>query len=216
MNRDKIADLRKQYGIGELKREDLLDDPIKQFQSWFGHATELEVPEPNAMSLATIDRQGRPSARIVLLKGLDERGFIFYTNYESQKGQELTANPQASLNFLWHKVERQVRVQGKVERLSEKESTDYFHSRPKGSQLGAWASPQSSVIAGRAVLEEQLQELQEKYAAQEQIPKPPHWGGFLLRPAVIEFWQGRNSRLHDRFVYERLEGNDWNINRLAP
>jgi len=176
----------------------------------------MNVPEPNVMNLATVDEQGRPDSRTVLLKGLDERGFIFYTNYHSQKGNQLLANPFAAINFLWLQAERQVRVKGSIEKLSESASTKYFQSRPKGSQLGAWASPQSEIIASREVLDENLKKLEQKHADDEVLPKPPNWGGYLLRPDVIIFWQGRPSRLHDRFRYNRTEDGNWVINRLAP
>lgn len=216
MNREKIANLRQQYGIGSLELSDLVPDPIQQFQSWLDAALEYEVPEPNAMTLATVSSDNIPSARIVLLKGLDARGLIFYTNYNSQKAMEIENNPMVGINFLWHKMERQIRIQGKAERLSASESEQYFQSRPKGSQIGAWSSPQSEVIDSRDVLEEKAKALKKQYAADSVLPKPPHWGGYLIRPTAFEFWQGRASRLHDRFVYTLQKDGSYVIERLAP
>jgi len=217
---DDPADLRREYARAELSRDHVADDPIEQFRSWFEEAQAAEVVEPNAMTLATAAPDGRPSARVVLLKGLDERGFHFYTNYDSRKGTELTQNPHASLVFWWGPLERQVRIDGTVERLPEEESTDYFHSRPRGSQLGAWASPQSRVIESREVLKENLEAVREEYADADVIPRPTHWGGYVVRPRQIEFWQGRPSRLHDRLRYRRPDPEsdnvDWTLERLAP
>ncbi|MGB5631237.1 MAG: pyridoxamine 5'-phosphate oxidase, partial [Waterburya sp.] len=189
---------------------------IKQFKVWFQQALDADLIEPNAMTLATATRGGKPTARIVLLKGVDAKGFVFYTNYESKKGQQLTINPYAALVFLWKELERQVRIEGKVEQLSPAESAEYFHSRPKASQLGAWASAQSRVIPNRQVLEQKLTELQEQYSDDVTVPLPEHWGGFRVIPNQIEFWQGRPSRLHDRLVYDLQADGSWSINRLAP
>lgn len=211
-----IADLRQNYALAGLAKADLDLDPIKQFQVWFQQALDADVIEPNAMTLATATIDGKPTARIVLLKGVSEAGFVFYTNYESQKGQQLIANPYAALVFLWHKLERQVRIEGKVEQLSTTESAEYFHSRPQASQLGAWASNQSRIIPNRQVLEQKLADLQQQYSDDATIPLPEHWGGFRVIPNRIEFWQGRPSRLHDRLVYDLQGDGSWVINRLAP
>jgi len=209
-----IADLRVNYSRQQLLETDVASDPIHQFQRWFDQAVESEVPEPNAMTLATATKTGIPSARIVLLKGLDERGFVFYTNYESRKAQDLAENPQAALVFLWHELERQVRVEGAIEKVSDAETEAYFHSRPLSSQIGAWASDQSRVIPDREVLEQSYLSLEAKYKDQE-IPRPSHWGGYRVKPYQVEFWQGRPSRLHDRLRY-RLVAHEWVIERLAP
>jgi len=211
-----IDALRKEYAQGKLDLADTPSDPIAQFKRWFEEAMNAEVPEPNAMTLSTATRSGRPSARIVLLKGLEDGDFLFYTNYQSHKGRELEENPYAALTFLWHELQRQVRVEGRVERLSPEASTDYFQSRPKSSQIGAWVSPQSQRIESREVLEEREQELWEKYEDAEQLPRPEHWGGFRVMPHRIEFWQGRPSRLHDRIYFERDASGEWRKSRLAP
>ena len=211
-----IADLRQNYTLAGLTKADLKPDPIAQFEVWFQQALDADLIEPNAMTLATATPEGKPTARIVLLKGVSAKGFVFYTNYESQKGQQLIANPYAALVFLWDKLERQVRIEGKVERLSAAESAEYFHSRPKASQLGAWASDQSRVIPHREVLEKKLADLKEQYSGDRIVPLPEHWGGFRVVPSRIEFWQGRPSRLHDRLVYDRLVDDSWSINRLSP
>ncbi|MEB3337667.1 MAG: pyridoxamine 5'-phosphate oxidase [Leptolyngbyaceae bacterium] len=210
-----LADLRKDYTLQGLNESEADLNPFQQFQIWFDQALAAQLPEVNAMTLATATPNGIPSARIVLLKGLDERGFVFYTNYESRKGQELAQNPQASLVFLWAELERQVRVQGQVEKVSAPESDAYFQSRPLGSRLGAWASLQSQVVASREVLEERLESLGQQYPDQ-QVPRPSHWGGYRVLPTEIEFWQGRPSRLHDRLRYRRQADGSWLRDRLCP
>jgi pyridoxamine 5'-phosphate oxidase len=210
----KIADLRKNYTQAGLLETDVAADPFQQFKLWFEQAVAANLLEPNAMTLATVTAEGKPSARIVLLKGFDEHGFVFYTNYSSQKGVELQQCPYAALVFLWGDLERQVRIEGKVELVSIEEATAYFHSRPASSQLGAWASDQSTTIADRSILETKLQQLETEYVDRE-IPKPTHWGGFRVVPTEIEFWQGRPSRLHDRLRYQLVDGG-WKIDRLAP
>jgi pyridoxamine 5'-phosphate oxidase len=212
---DIVADLRKEYTRGGLTETDADPNPFKQFQKWFDQALAAQLPEPNAMTLATATPEGKPSARIVLLKGFDSHGFVFYTNYDSHKGQELTANPWAALVFWWAQLERQVRIEGRVEKVSDAESDAYFHSRPKGSQLGAWVSQQSQAIDSRELLELRLQKLNEKYLDRE-VPRPPYWGGYRVIPTAIEFWQGRPNRLHDRLHYRRLEDGNWAIARLSP
>lgn len=210
-----VANLRRNYTRAGLNESETDPNPLIQFQTWFDQALNAELPEPNAMTLATADSQGRPSARIVLLKGLDDTGFVFYTNYKSYKAKQLAENPAAALVFWWAELERQIRIEGTVEKVSPAESEEYFASRPFGSQLGAWASPQSRVIESRRVLEEKSWELEQKYANQE-IPKPPHWGGYRLLPTEIEFWQGRPNRLHDRLRYRQQEDGSWLRERLAP
>jgi pyridoxamine 5'-phosphate oxidase len=210
-----IADMRRDYANGVLDLSDLNPDPIAQFQSWFADAQQAEIVEPNAMSLATATSDGYPSARFVLLKGVDERGFRFFTNYQSRKGEELLANPRAALAFFWAKLERQVRVEGRVERLSIEESAAYFHSRPIGSQISSSLSPQSRPLPDRETLERQVLAASEAYA-ETQVPFPADtWGGYIVIPEQLEFWQGRKSRLHDRFRYQ-FEDGKWKIERLAP
>ena len=212
-----LADLRQEYARAELSRDHVTDDPIEQFRDWFDDVQDSEVEEPNAMTLATAAADGTPSARIVLLKGLDERGFHFYTNYESRKGTDLSQNPHAALVFLWKPLERQVRIEGRVEQLPDEESTAYFHRRPRGAQLGAWASPQSHVVESREALEQNLEEVAAEYEDRDEIPRPAHWGGYVVRPTEIEFWQGRPNRLHDRLRYRRASAeDDWTLERLAP
>ena len=209
-----ISSIRKDYQLQSLSESDVKQDPIEQFGKWWDEAIASSIDEVNAMTLSTVTAEGKPSARIVLLKGFDERGFVFFTNYESNKGAQLTANPFASLVFFWKELERQVRIEGICEKVSEQESDDYFHSRPIGSQLGACASPQSRVIESRRVIENNLEKLQDQYRDME-IPRPAHWGGYRVVPEAIEFWQGRSSRLHDRIKYTN-ENQSWKIVRLAP
>jgi pyridoxamine 5'-phosphate oxidase len=233
-----IADLRKEYNLTGLRRAELEEDPIAQFNRWFEQATGArasgrirklcvsvyksfltffgaDTPDVNAMTLATADNDGRPSARVVLLKGVDERGFIFFTNYDSRKGHELTENPRAALAFYWPDLERQVCIAGDVTKLPDAESEAYFKSRPRGSRIGAWASRQSEVVRDRAELERKWQALEAQYPG-EKVPKPPFWGGYVLAPTRIEFWQGRPNRLHDRFRYSRQPDKPWKIERLSP
>ncbi|SRR6266568_1548242 len=233
-----IAELRREYNLGGLSRSNLAANPIAQFYKWFDDARGAraggrvrkfcvglykallmaagrEMLEVNAMTLATADEVGRPSARVVLLKGVDERGFIFFTNYESRKGQELAHNPQAALVFYWADLERQVCVAGSVAKLPPDESQAYFQSRPRGSRLAAWASNQSQVVRDRLALDQKWNELEAQYPSQE-IPMPPFWGGYVLSPARLEFWQGRPNRLHDRFVYTKQPDNQWQLDRLSP
>ena len=210
-----VADLRKDYQFQGLSETDADRNPFKQFQLWFDQALAAQLPEPNAMTVATVTKSGKPRARIVLLKNFDERGFVFYTNYHSHKGQELADNPQAAIAFWWAELERQVRIEGRVLKVSVRESDEYFHSRPFNSRLGAWASEQRQVIESREVLEQGLQDLKTKYENQD-IPRPPDWGGFRVIPTAIEFWQGRPSRLHDRLLYSLLDDGSWQIERLSP
>jgi len=210
-----IADLRQEYSLQRLNKTDAHPNPFEQFTLWFDQAVAAKLPEPNAMTLATATGDGKPSARMVLLKDYDERGFVFYTNYKSRKGQQLLANPWGAIAFWWTQLERQVRIEGQIEQVSAEESDAYFHSRPQDSQLGAWASEQSQVIDSREVLEQRLQQLKKEYE-NKTIPRPPHWGGFRLIPVAMEFWQGRPSRLHDRLLYQRTEKGSWMIQRLSP
>ena len=210
-----LADLRKDYSLAGLAEKDLARDPFRQFEKWFQEAEAAKIPEPNAMTLATATREGRPSARTVLLKGLDGRGFVFYSNYESRKGRELEANPQVTLVFPWVAIERQVLIEGTATKVAREESEAYFHSRPRASQLGAWVAQHSAVIAGRAVLEDTMKALEKKYAGQE-VPLPANWGGWRVAPETVEFWQGRRSRLHDRLRFRRGKDGEWSVERLAP
>ena len=212
--RDPAASRYEHAGKG-LRRSDLNPDPIKQFASWFTAAIEAGIRDVNAMSLATASRDGRPSVRIVLLKTFDQDGFVFFTNYESEKGKQLEANPYAALAFYWIELDRQIRVSGMVKKTSREESQSYFHSRPVGSQLSAWASRQSEVLDGRRMLDARMAEVSERFV-DKPVPLPPHWGGYRLKPERMEFWQGRANRLHDRFRYTRQASGNWLIERLAP
>ena len=213
-----LSDLRKSYEQGELDEALAANEPLIQFKQWLDHALVSAVPEPNAMTLATVAADGRPSTRIVLIKGFDARGLVWFTNYDSRKGLELAANPFAALQFHWVELERVVRIEGRVEKVAAAESDDYFQSRPLDSRLGAWASPQSQVIGGREELEAREAAVAEEFKGQTPLPRPANWGGFILLPQRLEFWQGRPSRLHDRIVYERAASNagDWQRSRLAP
>lgn len=210
-----LADLRREYTKGGLRRADLDPDPLIQFQKWFEQALNAQLVEPSAMTLATADKTGSPSARIVLLKALDERSFVFFTNYESRKGRELAENSKAALVFYWAELERQVCVAGAVSKVLRAESEKYFAMRPRGSQLGACVSRQSSTVADRSFLEARLQELEKEFAGRD-VTTPPHWGGYALAPDRVEFWQGRPNRLHDRFQYAKQPDGAWRIDRLSP
>lgn len=214
LTNENIQNLRQEYRAAELAESDVDKNPFTQFGKWFKEALDALLYEPNVMTLATADLTGKPSARILLLKGFDENGFVFFTNYSSKKGKEMEENPQASMVFFWPELERQVRIDGLITKVAEQVSEDYFHSRPKGSQIGAAASPQSTIIPNRELLQNRVNELTATYTDQE-VPKPAHWGGYLLEPTHIEFWQGRPSRLHDRITYTNVNGA-WAINRLAP
>ncbi len=211
-----LADIRKEYTLKVLDGSTTAVHPWEQFNQWFTEAMESQIVEPTAMHLATVSAQGNPSGRIVLLKGLDPTGFVFYTNYDSRKGQDLLSNNLACLTFFWPELERQVRIEGRVEKVSAAESDAYFQSRPRGSQIGAWVSHQSEVIADRSVLEQMQAELEKKYGEEMPIPRPPHWGGYRVVPSQLEFWQGRPSRLHDRIVYTLQADKSWLKQRLAP
>ncbi|MES2645582.1 MAG: pyridoxamine 5'-phosphate oxidase [Bacteroidota bacterium] len=209
-----IADIRREYKLRMLTENEVSSDAMEQFTSWWQDAFESQIDEVNAMTLCTVNANGNPDGRIVLLKGYDVHGFSFFTNYESTKGKDLSANPNATLVFFWKEIERQVRIAGVVEKLTDAENDAYYQSRPRGSQLGAWASPQSRPVIDRQVLEQNLIALQKEYG-ENHIPRPPHWGGYRLLPKTIEFWQGRPNRLHDRLLYQKVN-NDWEFVRLAP
>jgi len=215
MDQKDIQNLRQDYRASTLLESAVSPNPIKQFDTWFNDAVKAEIYEPNAMTLATSTHNGRPSARIILLKGFDHNGFAFYTNYLSRKGKEIAKNPHAAMVFFWGPLERQIRIEGTIEKLSKERSEHYFHSRPTGSQIGAIVSPQSQEISGRDVLETKWAQLEAEYEGKE-IPKPAYWGGYILKPELIEFWQGGTSRLHDRILYKKADKNNWKIVRLAP
>jgi len=215
MDNKSIADLREDYRAKTLELKNVVKNPIVQFQSWLQEALQSNVKEANAMTLATCVDQF-PTARIILLKGLTEKGFYFYTNYESKKGLEIEKNPNVALVFLWKELERQVRIEGIASKISREESLVYFQSRPKGSQIGAWCSPQSKIISNRIVLTDKYQAVEKQYKAQENLPLPDYWGGYCVQPSYLEFWQGRSSRLHDRLSYTIAEDGTWKIHRLAP
>jgi pyridoxamine 5'-phosphate oxidase len=210
-----IADIRKDYQLQSLLESDIKKNPIDQFSTWWNQAIESQIDEVNAMTLATVDANHKPSARIVLLKEFDENGFVFFTNYNSKKGLDMLSNKNVALVFFWKELERQVRIEGKVEKVSGDISDTYFNSRPEMSRIGAWASPQSTVIPSREILETNFQQYQTEFEKKE-INRPQHWGGYIVKPELIEFWQGRSSRLHDRIVYGKDGDNEWKINRVAP
>jgi len=214
MNKEQLQKLREDYSKHSLDESDVNSDPIIQFESWMKEAMNAEVPEPNAMTLSTVDANNKPHSRVVLLKGIEEGDFVFYTNWQSEKGSEIEQNPNTALCFLWLELERQVRIEGIAEKLSQEESEEYFKKRPYKSQIGALASNQSSVVPNREFLEKRFEELEEKYTEGD-VPKPESWGGYRVKPEVLEFWQGRRSRLHDRIKYEKV-GNKWDIKRLSP
>ena len=215
-NKDNISEQRKDYKVGKLIMSELNDDPIEQFKIWLDQAVNIDMPEPTAMNLATYSQQDGLSSRMVLLKGVDERGFVFYTNYDSRKAQDIMNCSQVALCFWWGALERQVRIEGHVEKVSDQESDDYFQSRPRGSQVGAIASKQSSVMDTYKELRDQVDEVEEKYKDLVVLPRPGFWGGYRVIPSAIEFWQGRPSRLHDRLKYNRETNGDWTIERLSP
>ncbi|HET8693575.1 MAG TPA: pyridoxamine 5'-phosphate oxidase [Aquabacterium sp.] len=209
-----LAQMRKSYERAALDESHVLPDPMDQFHRWFDEAVHAKVEEPNAMTLSTASAEGRPSSRILLLKGADDRGLVWFTNYNSRKGQDLAANPYAAIQFFWYELERMIRIEGKVERVSEQESDEYYRVRPLGSRIGAWASAQSQVLPSREALEKAWHEQQIRLG--DDPPRPPHWGGYRLIPQHWEFWQGRPSRLHDRLVFDRQADGSWALSRLAP
>ncbi|MBT1701836.1 pyridoxamine 5'-phosphate oxidase [Chryseosolibacter indicus] len=210
-----IADIRKDYTKASLDVNTVNSDPVIQFEIWFGEALKAQITEPNAMTLATVNKEGRPSARVVLLKGIENKKFLFYTNYQSRKGKELEDNTACALVFFWPELERQIRIEGIAERVDNKTSEQYFQSRPRGSQVGAWSSPQSAIIKDRSILEERVAQIENRFLGLPVLPKPNQWGGFQIDPFLIEFWQGRASRLHDRIEYVKVDGK-WKMHRLAP
>ena len=210
-----LAEIRKEYSKATLDISNVKSDPIHQFTKWFDEAIEAKVLEPTAMSLATVSSDNRPSCRIVLLKGIEENKFLFYTNYQSHKGKELENNPVCALTFFWPELERQIRIEGIAGRVSENKSIEYFQSRPLGSQVSAWASPQSAIIENRLILEDRARQIEKRFEGDKVLPKPQQWGGYEVDPLLIEFWQGRESRLHDRLEYVRVDGL-WKVHRLAP
>lgn len=212
---DSIAGMRREYKLRSLKKANVHSNPVKQFEQWFEEARQAQLREPNVMTLSTVSPEGKPSARIILLKGIENDAFIFYTNYLSRKGREIQTDAYVALTFFWAELERQVRIEGRATRISEERSTAYFHSRPRGSQIGAWVSPQSQEIKDRNVLDERLATYTAKFEAKE-IPKPAHWGGYEVAPDSVEFWQGQPSRLHDRIRYTQDNDQGWRIARLAP
>lgn len=212
---DELSKMRREYQTGSLNETQMASNPFDEFRVWLETAITSGLSEPNAMVVASATPNGRPSARVVLLKELDNDGFVFYTNYMSRKGMELLSNPFAAALFDWHEIERQVRIEGIIEKVSEEESDAYFELRPNDAKIGAWASPQSKVVKGR----EELEELQKRYTARfvgSEVPRPPHWGGFLIRPTMVEFWQGRPNRMHDRIIYYKVDTENWSMQRLAP
>lgn len=211
-----LSKLRKDYALMGLDEADLNPDPFRQFENWLIDVANAGLPEPNAMVLSTVDKDMYPHSRIVLLRNFTEKGFVFYTNYQSDKGKEIEQNPRVALNFFWVDMERQVRITGVASRISVMESNEYFQSRPRLNQISAWASPQSEVVENRTALEKRVKELETEYKNEEQIPKPPFWGGYCISPVAIEFWQGRPNRLHDRFRYSLQADKTWKIERLAP
>jgi pyridoxamine 5'-phosphate oxidase len=215
MNREEISQLRRDYTLHTLNEEDVAESPITQFQKWWQDAEQSQIEEMNAMTLATSSQDGSVDARTVLLKAFDEKGFVFFTNYNSAKSKQLEFNASCCLLFFWKELERQVRINGVAEKITVKESIEYFNSRPDGSKIGAWASPQSMVVAGKTWLKETFQYYTERFKHGE-IPKPPHWGGYRVKPSRIEFWQGRPSRMHDRILYTHDVGEKWKTERLAP
>lgn len=215
VEKEVIENLRKEYSSESLSEKDVAKDPVKQFGRWFKEAMDANIMEPNAMTLATTSIDRKPSARIVLMKGYEERGFLFYSNYLSAKGKEMAKNPVVALVFFWPELARQVRIEGTVEKLTKEESEKYFKTRPKASQIGAVVSPQSQVVEGRDLLEKSWKENETRYENRD-IPKPAYWGGYVVKPQVVEFWQGRESRLHDRIVYKKADKQSWKIVRLAP
>lgn len=212
---DNIADLRKEYTRASLDIENVFEDPFKQFEKWFKEAQEGELPEPNAMVLSTVDAEGQPFQRTVLMKALEEKGIVFYTNYKSRKAEQIAENNRVNVLFPWFPMERQVAVQGKAVKVSSKESLAYFLSRPHGSQLGAWVSQQSQVIGSRSILEMKLAEIKQKFK-EGKVPLPDFWGGYRIEPTSFEFWQGRQNRLHDRLLYQKQDDGSWKISRLSP